>query len=197
MSATFVTNGVVRGSFIINWTDQSIVSVHDVTDEQNLRVKVPTSGIGNTYDIADAYSVFNVEKVTLGGGNPTAVNTVPATIDAAVPSVGTFLTIALSSSATLVGIPGDVSDQVAHIYGQVTREIFMDDEFLTDGPDGWQHLPFNSWSSAVDHAETENLPNLVIKTDSTVDRQLKNFVIRGINGPTSSTSTATTWTSRK
>ena len=64
---------------------------------------MPTSGVGNTYEIGDAYSVFNVIKCTLGGGNPTAVDDLAASIDAAVPSVGTFLTLALSTNASLIG----------------------------------------------------------------------------------------------
>ena len=60
----------------------------------------------------------------------------------------------------------------------------MDDSFLTDGPNGYQQLPFNSWSSAIDYAEANGLQQVAIETDSTVDRQIKNFVIRGIAGPT-------------
>jgi len=101
-SADYVAASVIRGSFIINWDDRSIVSVHSVVDLNTLLVKVPTSGIGNTYDFGDAYSVFNVTPVFLGGGNATAVNSVPATIEPAIPSVGTYLTLEKSTSASLI-----------------------------------------------------------------------------------------------
>lgn len=101
-AADFVTAVVKRGSFIINWDDRSIVSVDSVIDLNTLLVKVPTSGLGNTYDIADNYSVFNVTPVFLGGGNATAVDAVPATIEPAIPSVGTYLTLEKSTSASLI-----------------------------------------------------------------------------------------------
>lgn len=102
-AADFVTALVKRGSFIINWDDRSIVSVHAVVDLNTLQVKVPTSGLTNDYDIGENYSVFNVTPVFLGGGNATAVDSVPASIEPAIPSVGTYLTLEKSSSATLLG----------------------------------------------------------------------------------------------
>lgn len=178
--AGFLTALVKRGSFIVNWSDNSIVSVHSVTDEDNLRVKVPTSGLGNTYEIGDAYSVFNVVKVLLGGGNSTAVDAVPASIDSAVPSVGTFLTLESSTSAVLLDGAGTL---IGDIHGQVVREVHIDDTFPTNGPNGYQQLPFNAWTSAVDYAEANNILNIAVRTDSTITQQVKNFVLRGINGP--------------
>ncbi len=107
-SATFVSNGVARGSFIVNWTDQSIVSVVEVVSETELKVRIPTSGIGNSYDFGDSYSVFNVEIVELSGGNATAVDDLGGTIQPVVPAIGTYVVLAQSSSATLVN--GGASD---------------------------------------------------------------------------------------
>ena len=109
-AADFVSAAVKRGSFIVNWDDQSIVSINDVVDLNTLRVKVPTSGIGNTYDISDNYSVFNVVKCNLGGGNATAVDDLASAIDPAVPSVGVFLTLEKSVSAGLVSGSGSAAD---------------------------------------------------------------------------------------
>ena len=186
-SATFVTNLVKRGSFIVNWTDQSIVSVHDVIDENNLRVKVPTSGLGNTYEISDAYSVFNVVQVQLGGGNPTAVDDLLASIDAAVPSVGTYLTIALSTNAGLVEGSGGLLPaellMVEQIHGQGHSAVYLNTEALVNG-NGYQQTPWDNFSDAIDDAESLNLLTIHLQADATVDRNISNFKIIGLNLPT-------------
>jgi len=181
-AADFVATLVKRGSFIINWDDRSIVSIDSVVDLNTLLVKVPTSGLGNTYDVLDNYSVFNVTPVFLGGGNATAVDAVPVTIEPAVPSVGTYLTLEKASGSTLVGFPGAVQTLIEDIHGQVQRSIFIDTEAIPVG-DGYQQTPYNNWSDAIDDAEANNIKSLVVLADATVDRLIKNFVILGIGGP--------------
>lgn len=73
--------------------------------------------------------------------------------------------------------------QIKDIHGQMSREIYVDQEVLVNG-NGYQQSPFNNFTDAVDFAEANALPHLVLKTDSIVDRQLKNFVIRGLRFPT-------------
>lgn len=137
-AADFVAAVVKRGSFIINWDDRSIVSIDSVVDLNTLSVKVPTSGLGNTYDFSDNYSVFNVTPVFLGGGNATAVDEVPATIEPAVPSVGTYLTLEKSTSASLVQGSGSdpwdellVDHEIAGSFGdQVGKRLLTIKKFL-------------------------------------------------------------------
>jgi len=177
-AADFVTALVKRGSFIINWDDRSIVSIDSVVDLNTLSVKVPTSGIGNTYDLTDNYSVFNVTPLFLGGGNATAVDSVPATIEPAVPSVGTYLTLEKASGSTLVQ-----STEIAEIHGQMIRSIFIDTEAIVNG-NGYQQTPYNNWSDAVDDAEENGIKYLIVLADATVDRLIKNFTVMGVGSPT-------------
>jgi hypothetical protein len=183
-AATFQTNNVARGSFVVNWTDQTIVSVQDVISETELTVRPPTSGITNDYTIGDAYSVFNVERVDLSGGNATAVDDVAASIDPVVPSVGTYAIITLSTSASIVeGLSAAaVSGQIADIHGQVRRAIYINTAALVNG-NGYQQTPYNNWTDGVDDAEANGLQVLYLEDDATVDRQLKNFEIYGIDLP--------------
>lgn len=137
-SADFVAASVIRGSFIINWDDRSIVSIDSVVDLNTLSVKVPTSGIGNTYDFGENYSVFNVTPVFLGGGNATAVDEVPATIQPGIPSVGTFLTLEKSTSASLVQGSGSnpwdellADNEIAGSFGEhVGKKLLTIKKFL-------------------------------------------------------------------
>jgi hypothetical protein len=158
------------------------VSIDSVIDLNTLSVKVPTSGLTNDYDIGENYSVFNVTPVFLGGGNATAVDSVPATIEPAVPSVGTYLTLEKASGSTLVGFPGAVQTLIEDIHGQVQRSIFIDTEAIPNG-DGYQQTPYNNWSDAVDDAEANNIKSLVVLADATVDRLIKNFVVLGVGNP--------------
>lgn len=183
-TALFETNLVTRGSFIVNWTDQTIVSVQEVISETELRVRPPTSGITNDYTIGDAYSVFNVERVDLTGGNATAVDDVAASIDPIVPSVGTYALVTLSTSASIVeGLSAAaIQAKVDDIHGQMRRAIYINTAALVNG-NGYQQTPYNNWTDGVDDAEASGLQVLYLEDDATVDRQLKNFEILGIDLP--------------
>lgn len=183
-TALFQTALVERGSFIINWTDNSIVSVHQVISETELEVKVPTSGIGNTYDIADSYSVFNVERVFLDGGNATAVDDLASAISPVVPSVGTYAFLTLSSSATIVEAlaAATISAQVAEIHGQVQRSVFVDTTAVASG-DGYQQSPFNTFAAAANYAVTNGLTAIVVLSNATLDRAMVGYSFIGVGNP--------------
>jgi hypothetical protein len=73
--------------------------------------------------------------------------------------------------------------KITEVHGQVQREIYVDTSALTNG-DGYQQTPYDNWTDAVDDAEATGLKNLVVLADATVDRQIKNFSIRGVGEPT-------------
>ena len=182
--ATFTTNNVVRGSFIVNWTDQSIVSVLNVIGQTELEVYVPTSGISNDYAFGDAYSVFNVDLCDLSGGNSTAVDGVAATISSVVPSVGTYVVLAQSSNATIVESvdTAALTTKVNEIHGQLRRSVYIDTAAGVNG-NGYQQTPFNNITDGIDEAENNGLTSLVFMNDATLDRQLRNFDVSGIGDP--------------
>ena len=100
-SATFITNGVQRGSLVINFTDNSIAEVFSVESETELQTKGLVNGTGNTYDITDVYHVFNVIQCEMTGGNVVAVDGLGATISPILPTAFTQVVRVSSSSATL------------------------------------------------------------------------------------------------
>ena len=107
-AATFMSNNVARGSLVINFTDQSIADVVSVDSETQLTTKTLVNGIGNTYDVADVYQVFNIIQCSLIGGNHTAVDDLDAEISPILPTAFTQVLLTLSSSATQVetGVSG-------------------------------------------------------------------------------------------
>ncbi len=103
-AATFVTNGVARGSLVINFTDQSVADVISVDGETQLTTKVLVNGIGNTFDASDVYHVFNIIQVEVLGGNLTAVDDVDAELEPILPTAFTQVVRTLSSSATITDL---------------------------------------------------------------------------------------------
>lgn len=176
-SATFITNGVQRGSLVVNFTDQSIADVWSVDSETQLTTKVLVEGIGNTYDINDDYKVWNIIQVQATGGNLTAVDEFQAAISAILPTAFTQVILQSSSSATLQELP-----EVRDIHGQMRRAVYINTAALTNG-NGYQQTPYNNWTDGVDYAEANGLQVLYLEADATVDRQLKNFEIHGIDLP--------------
>lgn len=74
------------------------------------------------------------------------------------------------------------SDKFQQIHGQIEREIYIDTSLGTNG-DGFQQSPYNNVTDAIDDAEGSGITALVFLDDATLDRQLRNFRIRGIGGP--------------
>jgi hypothetical protein len=62
------------------------------------------------------------------------------------------------------------------------QKVYINTESLSPG-NGTQGDPFNTWTAAIDFAETEGFRRLVLLADATVDRQIKNFEIEGIGEP--------------
>ena len=100
-AADFITAGVQRGSLLINFTDQSVADVVEVESATVLRTKTLVEGIGNTYDVADVYKVWNIVQVSATGGNLVAVDEVQSVIAAILPTAFTQVVLTSSASATL------------------------------------------------------------------------------------------------
>lgn len=100
-AADFVTDGVQRGDWVINFTDQSVTEVLSVVDLNTLNVRLLTDGTDNDFDIGDTYKVWEVAECDLSGGNQLAVDTVGSTISPLFTTFGRFAIKTASSSATL------------------------------------------------------------------------------------------------
>lgn len=118
-AATFVTNNVARGSLVINFTDQSVADVVEVISETELTTKTLVNGIGNTFDVADVYHVFNIVQLTVQGGNVVGVDSVDVATNAILPTAFSQVVLTLSSSGTITNLTQIESD-ITTILAQTT-----------------------------------------------------------------------------
>ena len=71
---------------------------------------------------------------------------------------------------------------LSEVHGGVSREVWLDTSLVSNG-NGYQQTPYNNLTDAVDFAEANGLTALVILDDIVLDRNLKNFNVRGIGIP--------------
>ena len=133
-AAFFLVNNVARGSLVVNFTDQSIAEVVSVDAEDTLTTKTLVNGIGNTYDVADVYHVFNVIQCIATAGNLTAVDDLQASISAVLPTAFTQVVIEKSSSATIVesGVSGLTPTESTQLAQIVTLRKLMQNRMETN-----------------------------------------------------------------
>lgn len=164
-NALFITNGVARGSLVINFTDQSIAEVYRVDSEIQLTTKTLVNGIGNTFDAADVYHVFNVIQCTATGGNLVAVNEAQSSIPAVLPTAFTQIVLTASSSAT----QNESQDiQYASFNGGVWVDL-LGTASGTTFPTGTERLPVNNFVDALLIAQERGFLTIYIIGDAVVD----------------------------
>ena len=161
-------------NFGIEEKDVDKFTVRNVTDGSSAEVSTVDSGIqittdgltGGSDNLFQAGDEIVVEGYALSPIAPSAFTSV---------SYSTSVSPSIQSLTTM-------ENQIAEIHGQVQREIYIDTSALTNG-NGYQQTPYDNWTDAVDEAEANNIKNLVLLADATVDRQINNFVIRGVGDP--------------
>jgi hypothetical protein len=169
-SATFITDSIISGDSIYNITDGSMTTVLEVISETELRTFALQGGSDNQWDISDSYRVWNKISCDITGGNLVAIDDVGAELKSGLPTAEVYLTKESSSSATISSSTG------------VTDKVYVDTDALSNG-DGSAGSPFDNIGDGVDYAEANNLKIIVIQAEITLDRNLKNFEIKGIGNP--------------
>lgn len=167
-SADFVTAAVARGSLVINFTDQSVAEVVSVDDLNTLTTKTLVNGIGNTYDVADVYHVFNIIQCKADGGNLVAVDEAQATVAAILPTAFTQVTLTSSSSAT-------ISEQIDIRHASFEGAVHIDDgnqngnaQAGTEFPVGTPRVPVDNFADALLIADINGFQHIQLMTDATL-----------------------------
>lgn len=163
-AALFQTANVARGSLVINFTDNSIAEVYSVDSETQLTTKTLVNGIGNTFDAADVYHIFNVVQCNATGGNLTAVNTVPATISPILPTAFTQIILTASSSATTSNLE---SLEAATFQGGVAISVATGTAG-TAFPQGTREFPVNNMTDAKTISDARGLSKFFVLDNLTV-----------------------------
>jgi hypothetical protein len=182
-AATFQTNLVKRGDWIINFTDQSVTEVLEVVSETELLTRGLRDGTGNTFDISDAYKVWEVKEAELVGGNFTAVDDLDADMSPVFPVFGRTFTRTASSSAT-------ASSQLALESGLLAGRVVIDVLSGYSGTErningdliGTHKAPSNNVPDAVAIANNNGIRTLFIQSNLTINEDLSGgFVLQGVS----------------
>lgn len=155
--------------------------------------------IGNSQFISPYFFINNIDGWRLrpaeeDGETTITGNLFPLDADTPfiLPTVGAFsqllrLIVSPQSITTVAaggGLTAEQSQKLDEIHGQVGRAVYINTEVSPGGLSGFQQEPFNNFTDAVDYAEANGLQTLILEADAVVDRQLKNFEMRGLGLPT-------------
>lgn len=178
-SATFITDGVEPGSWVINFDDQSLCSVVTVLSETELSTYPLGDGYTNQFIIGDKYKIWPVVQTEVAGGNIVAVDGYGDPIDAILPTAGTQVVRTSSSSATLQEL-GAI--QYSSFNGGVTVDLTGSSSGI-NFPVGTPQLPVDNFEDALAIAAARGFITLYIKGNATIDNGLnfsgKRFVGEG------------------
>lgn len=173
--ATFITDGVEAGASIVNFTDRSVGTVIRVISETEIELLSPLEdGATNTFSLNDEYRIWNIEQVSVDGGNLVAIDALRVgtgnTISPILPTFGTQVLLTSSSSATL---------QEAQLveYGAFGRRVTIDAINGISGtgknieglPIGTERDPVNNIPDAIVIAQQYGIGTLFFKSDYVFD----------------------------
>lgn len=184
-SATFITDGVTAGDWIINDDDGSTTSVIRVISETQVQTYPLDGGTLNEWSFGDAYNMWPVIQVNVAGGNLVAIDDVGADIDSILPTFGTQVVRTSSASATLQELQ-DI--QYSSFGGGVTVDVLSANSGTTF-PTGTPRQPVNNFTDALAIASERGFTTLFIRGNATVGAgDFRNFNLVG-SGVTESTLT--------
>ena len=145
-SATFQTNNVSIGQFIINYTDQSISTVTSVVSETELKHTVLQNGTLNEWSINDAYDIFPVEQMEITGGNLVAIDSGLSDITPIFPTPFNQVVKTSSSSATIAEL--QIEELKFLIETQRPHHSGIGDTYYIDPINGDDNNPGNTSKKA-------------------------------------------------
>ena len=167
-TATFISDGVTRGSIIYNDTTRSMATVLSVDSEQQI-TSLPLSG-GSRLDwqVDDYILVYNSEQCNIPGGNVVAVDENGDSISPVLQSPYTNVVRTSSSSATLQELE---SIQFSSFNGGVTYKYGSPYSGITF-PTGTLQQPCNNFIDALDIAKERGLSTIYVLGNASLDNSI-------------------------
>lgn len=157
-SATFQTNGVKRGDWIINFTDQSVTEIISVDSETQVTCNGLSDGTLDVFTLNDAYKVWEVKEAQLEGGNFVAVDSIDVALNPVFPTFGRFVSKASASSST-------TANQEQLEYATFNGGVSLDTTTPYTGdvyPVGNQEFPVNNLTDALQIANNRGFSKIYI-----------------------------------
>ena len=174
-AATFVSDGVERGAWVVNLTDGSVASVTRVVSETQLVTDVLGDGLDGQFEIGDSYKVWNVIGCQVSGGNLVAQDENGATIAQILPTAGTQVRLTASSSATLQELL-DIQ------YSAFLGAVHVDPASPYDGtsfPTGTPRQKVNNVDDALLIAASRGFHEIMVHGDLTITQDISDFFVYG------------------
>ncbi len=99
--STFQADGVLRGAWIVNFTDGSIGSVRTIDSEQQLTTTLLVEGASNDWATSDTFKIWNILQVEVSAGNLVAKDANDLSIDSIYTSFGNQVVRTGDTSASI------------------------------------------------------------------------------------------------
>jgi hypothetical protein len=163
-TADFIADGVQPGSFIINFTDNSVVDVVRIISTDTLETRTLANGSNNEFDFGDVIHVFNIRQCKTTGGNLVAVDDNDVAIPAILPTAFTQVVLTTSSSATIQEL-GEVR------YAAYQNAVWYQDgsgNAGTDYPNGTPTAPLNNFQDVRTVADSLGFEDIKINGNATL-----------------------------
>lgn len=165
LSATFITDGVLPGATVVNFTDQSIATVLEVVSETQIETTPLEDGSLNVWTLNDAYKIWNVDICQLNGGNVVAQDDLAQEISPLLAAANVAFDRQLSSATTALQ------------QGELQRAAYNDGASVlttspysgTAYPNGTLSQPVNNLTDAVSIAQALGVSKIYLFDDLTVN----------------------------
>ena len=148
-AASFITNGIVAGASVLNYTDGSVSSIIAVDSETQVRMIALDDGTNNDWEVGDVYKAWNEVQFNITGGNLVAVDEFGVTTTPLLSTWGNEILKTSSASATTQEL-GAI--QYSSFQGAVTIDV-VNGTAGTEYPIGTAESPSNNLADAHDIAE--------------------------------------------
>lgn len=165
LSATFITDGVLPGATVINFTDQSICTVLEVVSETQVETTPLEDGSLNVWTLNDAYKIWNVDTCQLNGGNVVAQDDLAQEISPILAAANVLVDRQLSSATTALQ---QVELQRA-AYNDGASVLTSSPYSGTAYPNGTIAQPVNNISDAVSIAQSLGVSKIYLFDDLTLN----------------------------
>ena len=164
-TATYITDAIEPGAWVVNYADGSICSVLTIDSETQLTTDLLGDGIDNQFAIGDAYRVQNIIQCEINGGNLVALDSLDAEMSPILPTAGVQVVRTSSASATLQELQ-DIQ------YSSYNGGVTLDESTTNTGtsfPVGTPRMPASQMDQALEIANLRGFTTIFIRGDTTID----------------------------
>jgi hypothetical protein len=170
--ATFITDGIEPGAWIVNFSDFSICTALRIISETEIRTDILGGGTLDQFTSGNDYRIMNVTQCEIDGGNLVSVDKTGVTISSILPTAGTQIVRTSASSATS---RNSLDVEYASFNGGITVDVENITGLASSGttfPAGTIRQPCDNFTDAIAIASTRGFDTIFIRGNATIDSGL-------------------------